>query len=77
MSDTNPNNENPNLDNTTTQDNNNPATNDVSNPEEEYHNNGESLFYVKKPKDVTEGLGQGVGNILKGIHLMLQFYYYY
>jgi hypothetical protein len=25
-----------------------------------------SLFYLKRPKDVAEGVGQGVGNILKG-----------
>ena len=25
-----------------------------------------SIFYLKRPKDVAEGVGQGVGNILKG-----------
>jgi len=27
---------------------------------------GGSIFYLKRPKDVAEGVGQGVGNILKG-----------
>lgn len=27
---------------------------------------GESVFYLKRPKDIREGLGQGVGNVLKG-----------
>lgn len=34
--------------------------------EEEDFQSEDSLFSLKRPKDVREGLGQGVGNILKG-----------
>lgn len=34
-------------------------------PEEDYSNE-DSVFSLKRPKDIREGLGQGVGNILKG-----------
>lgn len=34
-------------------------------PEEDYSAE-DSVFSLKRPKDIREGLGQGVGNILKG-----------
>lgn len=35
-------------------------------PKEEDYSADDSVFSLKRPKDIREGLGQGVGNILKG-----------
>jgi hypothetical protein len=34
--------------------------------QKEEYSSEDSLFYLKRPKDIREGLGQGVGNVLKG-----------
>ena len=40
--------------------------NDQNNNDDDGTLDSGSLFYLKRPKDVAEGVGQGVGNILKG-----------
>lgn len=50
-----------NLSDNTTENTSNKTVDDADNNDYEG-----SIFYLKRPKDATEGLGQGVGNILKG-----------